>query len=117
MRITIIATYILTLLLIPTLARAQEATDSVPPETAAADSIAAAAADSIAEPASVPTLKPTLTPVDIDREKPEQPALHYYDKHGNPLQTPEDFSPNSTPSPSHRKCRPNSPPSTECRSD
>lgn len=32
-----------------------------------------------------------VTPVDIDREKPEQPVLHYYDKHGNPLDTPVRF--------------------------
>ena len=32
-----------------------------------------------------------VTPVDIDREKPEEPAMHYYDKHGNPLQTPVRF--------------------------
>ena len=36
-------------------------------------------------------LQPTSTPVDIDREKPEQPYLHYYDKHGNPLDTPVRF--------------------------
>lgn len=36
-------------------------------------------------------LRPTVTPVDIDREKPEQPVMHYYDKHGNPLETPVRF--------------------------
>lgn len=35
--------------------------------------------------------KPVVTPVDIDRDKPVQPALHYYDKHGNPMQTPVKF--------------------------
>lgn len=36
-------------------------------------------------------LKPSVNPVDIDREKPEQPVLHYYDKHGNPLEQPVRF--------------------------
>lgn len=29
-----------------------------------------------------------ITPVDSDPDKPKQPTLHYYDKHGNPLQEP-----------------------------
>lgn len=29
-----------------------------------------------------------ITPVDSDPEKPQQPYLHYYDKHGNPLDEP-----------------------------
>lgn len=29
-----------------------------------------------------------ITPVESDEEKPQQPVLHYYDKHGNPLQEP-----------------------------
>ncbi len=29
-----------------------------------------------------------ITPVDVDDEKPQQPVLHHYDKHGNPLSTP-----------------------------
>lgn len=29
-----------------------------------------------------------ITPVDNDPNKPKQPTLHYYDKHGNPLQDP-----------------------------
>lgn len=29
-----------------------------------------------------------ITPVDIDTKKPEQPRLHYYDKHGNQLNEP-----------------------------
>lgn len=46
----------------------------------------------VKSPESVPPLpKPTSTPVDIDREKPEEPGLHYYDKHGNPLQEPVRF--------------------------
>lgn len=32
-----------------------------------------------------------ITPVDIDRTKPEQPRLHYYDKHGNKLNEPVMF--------------------------
>ncbi|MDE6811726.1 MAG: hypothetical protein K2J15_05185, partial [Muribaculaceae bacterium] len=48
------------------------------------------------DPDSVPSavsgpLRPTVNPVDIDREKPEQPVMHYYDKHGNPLETPVRF--------------------------
>ena len=30
----------------------------------------------------------TITPVDNDVNKPKQPTLHYYDKHGNPLDEP-----------------------------
>lgn len=30
----------------------------------------------------------TITPVDNDPNKPAQPTLHYYDKHGNPLEEP-----------------------------
>lgn len=29
-----------------------------------------------------------ITPVDNDKDKPAQPILHYYDKHGNPLEEP-----------------------------
>lgn len=32
-----------------------------------------------------------ITPVDIDAKKPEQPRLHYYDKHGNKLDEPVYF--------------------------
>lgn len=32
-----------------------------------------------------------ITPVDIDTKKPEQPRLHYYDKHGNKLEEPVYF--------------------------
>lgn len=32
-----------------------------------------------------------ITPVDIDTQKPEQPRLHYYDKHGNQLPEPVMF--------------------------
>lgn len=47
--------------------------------------------DSIAVPASSSRLNTISTPVDIDREKPQTPELHYYDKHGNPLNTPVRF--------------------------
>lgn len=32
-----------------------------------------------------------ITPVDIDTKKPEQPRLHYYDKHGDRLEEPVYF--------------------------
>ena len=32
-----------------------------------------------------------ITPVDIDTKKPEQPRLHYYDKHGEKLEQPVYF--------------------------
>lgn len=32
-----------------------------------------------------------ITPVDVDNEKPQQPRLHYYDKHGNKLEQPVYF--------------------------
>lgn len=32
-----------------------------------------------------------INPVDIDRDKPQQPVMHYYDKHGNALETPVRF--------------------------
>ena len=32
-----------------------------------------------------------ITPVDSDPNKPAQPTLHYYDKHGNPLEEPVYF--------------------------
>lgn len=37
-------------------------------------------------PASVAQKK--ITPVDNDPTRPKQPTLHYYDKHGNPLEQP-----------------------------
>lgn len=37
------------------------------------------------------TLEIKVTPVDIDRDKPQQPVMHYYDKHGNQLETPVRF--------------------------
>ena len=38
-----------------------------------------------------PSLPASITPVDIDRDRPQQPGLHYYDRHGNPLETPVRF--------------------------
>lgn len=32
-----------------------------------------------------------ITPVDVDNKKPEQPRLHYYDRHGNKLDEPVYF--------------------------
>lgn len=44
------------------------------------------------EPASAPAVpKPKINPTDIDREKPQGPILHFYDKHGEPLETPVRF--------------------------
>lgn len=40
---------------------------------------------------SVRAFAQEITPVDIDRDKPEQPRLHYYDKHGNKLDEPVYF--------------------------
>ncbi|MDE5843401.1 MAG: hypothetical protein K2H35_06685 [Muribaculaceae bacterium] len=57
-----------------------------------ADSISAANPPAIpSTPQSGLPLRPAVSPVDIDREKPEQPVMHYYDKHGNPLETPVRF--------------------------
>lgn len=49
-------------------------------------------ADSLPAPITgVQTLEIKVSPVDIDRDKPRQPGLHYYDKHGNELETPVRF--------------------------
>lgn len=37
------------------------------------------------------TVAQDITPVDVDTKKPEQPRLHYYDKHGNKLDEPVYF--------------------------
>lgn len=37
---------------------------------------------------TVNTMGQKINPVDIDPKKPKQPTLHYYDKHGNPLEQP-----------------------------
>lgn len=55
-----------------------------------AEEPAGEASDSITKPAAqLPGMK--INPVDIDREKPRQPVMHYYDKHGDPLETPVRF--------------------------
>ena len=38
--------------------------------------------------ASAQSNKGTISPVESDDEAPAQPILHYYDKHGNRLDTP-----------------------------
>ena len=40
---------------------------------------------------TIPVCAQEITPVDIDREKPAQPRLHYYDTHGNKLEQPVYF--------------------------
>ena len=73
---------------------AQEALQ--PDSVAAPDSVAVNPAqvnefDSIPPITGVQDLVIKVSPVDIDREKPEQPVMHYYDKHGNQLETPVRF--------------------------
>lgn len=70
---------IITLVLMAATGFSQEPTDSIP----------ALAADSTASPATPSSLLPSprTTPVDIDDNK-RQPVLHYYDKHGEPLEEP-----------------------------
>lgn len=71
---------------IPMLAQTPEVPDSVATDSAPTDSAPPAQADTIKR--TLPVLpKPTSTPVDIDDEKPVV-VLHYYDKHGDPLQEP-----------------------------
>lgn len=54
----------------------------------AADTIPALAGDSLRQKAPVrPRTPRTATPVDIDDQK-QTPVLHYYDKHGEPLDEP-----------------------------
>lgn len=56
------------------------------------DSTALETKDSVIPAAeAISRIKTSSTPVDIDREKPEGPVLHYYDKHGDPLETPVRF--------------------------
>ena len=68
--------------------------DSIPAAVAPhleGDTIPVAMADSAVLSSGRVSLSPKATPVDIDREKPAAPPLHYYDKHGNPLDTPVRF--------------------------
>lgn len=71
--------------------QAQTATDSVPGSPLVTDQIGTGVAkpDSVtATPAVTETPSgPTVTPVDVDDEKPRT-VLHYYDKHGEPLDEP-----------------------------
>lgn len=62
--------------------------DSIPYNVEINDSIATGVPD-MKSGAALPAIK--VTPVDYDREKPVQPGLHYYDKHGEPLKTPVRF--------------------------
>lgn len=69
--------------------------EGIPADSLAMDSFAvdSLAVDSIsAVPVAMPTVPvPKSTPVDIDREAPAAPPMHYYDRHGEPLQTPVRF--------------------------
>lgn len=47
--------------------------------------------DSVPPITGVQNLEIKVSPVDIDRDKPQQPVMHYYDRHGNELQTPVRF--------------------------
>lgn len=95
---------LLALLCLPLLSRADSIPDSIPTKDSAVDVVS----DSIPGKASVVDSIPRkvvrkVTPVDIDPDKPRQPTLHYYDKHGNPLPEPVMFLTEtdtvSTPSP------------------
>lgn len=63
----------------------------------AADSIAADSVASEADTEAAKTLPAAAVPVartnpvDIDRQAPASPPMHYYDRHGEPLQTPVRF--------------------------
>lgn len=63
--------------------------DSIGKKQRSAAEIPAAQSHAEQPAAELPAVK--VNPVDIDREKPEQPAWHYYDKHGNALETPVRF--------------------------
>ena len=80
---------LLVLLLTTTcLVSAQEALpDSVAAEPA--DTVTTAV-DSVAAPVTPQRMQPKVTPVDID-DKKQTPVLHYYDKHGDPLDEPVMF--------------------------
>lgn len=66
-------------------------------QSALPDSVAAepadtvtTAVDSVAAPVTPQRMQPKVTPVDID-DKKQTPVLHYYDKHGDPLDEPVMF--------------------------
>lgn len=69
------------------------AADSLPDVAEAGDDTTGydAQFDSIPPITGNQTLEIRVSPVDIDRGKPEQPAMHYYDRHGNQLETPVRF--------------------------
>lgn len=69
-------------LLVPALGRPATQTPEENPVSAPADSLQLSAPHQ---------RRGSITPVDIDRDKPRQPTLHYYDKHGNPLAEPVMF--------------------------
>lgn len=62
--------------------------DSIPADSLPADSVSP---DSVSDRYSKRSSGAKITPVDIDRDKPRQPVMHYYDKHGNPLKEPVMF--------------------------
>lgn len=82
---------VIAFLVYPALAAAQEPVgEAVEVEGTKVGDSAEEASDSISKPAAqLPGMK--INPVDIDREKPRQPVMHYYDKHGDPLETPVRF--------------------------
>lgn len=45
----------------------------------------------LAIPGTLTAYTQDITPVDVDAKKPEQPRLHYYDRHGNKLSEPVYF--------------------------
>ena len=86
-------TVVVTLLFISFAGYAQEATDSIGDALVfVPDSVAIEMPDSIEhhEVRKLPRPNRTITPVDIDDDKP-QTVLHYYDKHGDPRPEPVMF--------------------------
>lgn len=64
-------------------AKGAEPTDSLP--TLPADSVSVPQVDVVI---GLEKGRGKITPVDNDRERPPQPTLHYYDRHGDPLPVP-----------------------------
>lgn len=81
----------LTLFFFSSVAKAQEKIDSIG-AAVVPDSVVTVVPDSIGnqEERRLPRPNRTITPVDIDDNKP-QTVLHYYDKHGDPLPEPVMF--------------------------
>lgn len=69
--------------------KAQELPDTIPgltaPSALPADSVSLPEVDAVL---GIERRRGSITPVDNDRERPQQPTLHYYDRHGNPLPVP-----------------------------